>query len=309
MELAIEIRNLKKSFGGRSVVNGVTFDVPKGECFGLLGPNGAGKTTILRMLSGSTRVQEGELFMLGLSIQSSLREIKSRIGVVPQGDGLDPELTVFENLLIYSRYLGFQGLGAEDRIHELLKSVALDDRAEQLVDTLSGGLKRRLAFIRALLADPELLILDEPTAQLDPQARNWTWDFLRGERERGRTIIITTHDMTEAELLCDRVALISKGRLIDLETPKNLIEKYWGPEVIELKMNRTDIGYYSNRLRERKVEYQVFGDSILAKTTPEFTQGDLFKGFKSPLMAVRKPNLNDVFLKLTGTGLQEGESI
>jgi len=216
---------------------------------------------------------------------------------------------VFENLLIYSRYLGFQGLGAEDRIHELLKSVALDDRAEQLVDTLSGGLKRRLAFIRALLADPELLILDEPTAQLDPQARNWTWDFLRGERERGRTIIITTHDMTEAELLCDRVALISKGRLIDLETPKNLIEKYWGPEVIELKMNRTDIGYYSNRLRERKVEYQVFGDSILAKTTPEFTQGDLFKGFKSPLMAVRKPNLNDVFLKLTGTGLQEGESI
>jgi lipooligosaccharide transport system ATP-binding protein len=306
MELVIEIRNLKKSYGEQTVVKGVTFDVPKGQCFGLLGPNGAGKTTLLRMLSGSTRVQEGELFILGLSIQSSLREIKSRVGVVPQGDGLDPELTVFENLLVFSRYLGFKKTAAEDRIHELLKSVALDDRADQLVETLSGGMKRKLAFIRALLGDPELLILDEPTVSLDPQARMWAWNFLRSQREQGRTMILTTHNMEEAELLCQQVALINKGKLIELGTPQLLIEKHWGFEVVEFKVNSGDLAYYSNRLREKQVDYQVFGDSILARVNPELSETDLVKSFKSSSMSVRKPNLNDVFLKLTGSGLNEG---
>jgi lipooligosaccharide transport system ATP-binding protein len=205
VEVAVEIRNLKKHFADRKAVDGVTFDIQKGECFGLLGPNGAGKTTLLRLLSGSARIQEGELFILGLPIQTSLREIKSRIGVVPQGDGLDPELSVRENLKVFGSLFGLSGNVLDNRVQELLRMVFMEDRADDSVEHLSGGFKRRLSLVRALLNEPELMILDEPTVALDPQARFWVWDFLREQKKEKRvTQIITTHYMEEAEALCDR---------------------------------------------------------------------------------------------------------
>jgi lipooligosaccharide transport system ATP-binding protein len=303
---AVEIRNLKKSFGDRKAIDGITLEIKRGECFGLLGPNGAGKTTLLRLMSGSSRPQDGELFVLGLPLQSSLLEVKSRVGVVPQGDGLDPELSVRENLLMFATYFGLLVARMETRVHELLRMVALEDRSDELVESLSGGLKRRLAIIRSLLNDPELLILDEPTVALDPQARLWVWEFLREKKREGLTQIITTHYMEEAEALCDRIGLIHKGKLLDLGTPVEVIQRHWGRQVAEFAVERGDASYYSNRLKEKKMDYQLFGDRILVALAEGQTGQDVMNLVQSSRFTLRKPNLNDVFLKLTGFDLQQG---
>lgn len=300
MELAVEVRHLKKSYAERPAVAGVTFEINKQECFGLLGPNGAGKTTLLKMLSGLTSPTEGELFILGLAMASSLREIKARIGVVPQGDSLDLELTVHENLKIFGQYLGLKKVESTDRIYQLLKQVSLDERTEQVVETLSGGYRRRLAIIRALLNEPELLILDEPTVALDPQARAWTWDFLRKLKNQGCTLVLTTHYMEEAEALCDRVALMNHGVILDLGTPEDLILKYWGTQVLELQILNQNLSYYSDRLREKNLRFHVFGEQVVIRIDAGIDPVEILKNFEGLSFSIRKPNLNDVFLKLTG---------
>lgn len=308
MEFAVEIRHLQKSFQDRKAIDGVTLEIRKGECIGLLGPNGAGKTTLLRMLSGSARPDGGELFLLGLPVGTSIREIKNRIGVVPQGDGLDPELTVFENLQVFGSYFGMTGPALESRVQDLLRTAGLYDRRFDVVEHLSGGMKRRLAITRALLNEPSLLILDEPTVALDPQARLWVWGFLRELKKEGRTQVLTTHYMEEAEALCDRVGLLHKGKLLDLGTPAELIGRHWGREVVEFASSRADASYYAGRLRERKMSFQVIGERFLV-AMGEGQQGrDVLALVQSSRFTIRKPDLNDVFLKLTGSDLIQGEA-
>ena len=300
----LEIRNLTKSFGDRTAVGGFTFDVAKGECFGLLGPSGAGKTTLLKMLSGALKPQEGELFLLGLSMTSSLREIKSRIGVASQEHGLDLDLTAFENLLVYSRYFGLTRNAAEDRIRELMKVVKMDDRLHQVAESLTFPHQKRLALVRALLNDPDLLILDEPASLLNTQARSWTWDFIRRQKQEGRTLLLTTQDRVEAETVCDRVGLVHKGRLLVVGSPMDLIREHWGNKVVELTTTESERSYFLNRLKERKMDHHVFGSRILFRLQSE-TELDPMKSFHSSSLTVRKPDLNDVFLKLTDVDLRE----
>ena len=307
MELAVEIRNLKKDFGDRTVVNDLSIEIPKGECFGFLGPNGAGKTTLLRMLCGSARPQSGELFILGASIKTSLREIKSRMGVVPQGEGLDPELTVRENLRVFASYFGIPKNEIKALAEELLIKVGLEDRGDDVVEILSGGLKRRLALIRCVINNPELLVLDEPTVGLDPQARFWVWDFLREQKQNGKTLIFTTHYLEEAEALCDRIGLLHKGQLLDVGTPAAIVQKHWGKEVVEFIVPKSETSYYANRLEERKLQYQLMGDRFLVALAEGQSGQDLLSFVKSAHFSIRKPNLNDVFLKMTGAELAFGE--
>lgn len=307
MEFAVEIRNLKKSFQDRKAVDGVTFEVKSGECFGLIGPNGAGKTTLLRMLAGLASPTEGELFLLGLPVQTSIREIKSRIGVVPQGDGLDTELTVQENLQVFASYFAMDSKESLAQIRELLREIFLIERADEPVENLSGGLKRRLALARALVNEPEVLIMDEPTVALDPQARLWVWDFVRQQKEKKRTTILTTHYMEEAEALCDRIALIHRGHLLDIGTPDEVIRRHWGAQVVEFQAARHEMSYLENRLKEKNFTYQIRGNRFLIALGEDQQAQELFSLVKGSHFTARKPNLNDVFLSLAGTDLRNEE--
>src|ERR671916_1995963 len=226
-------RDLKKSYDGFEAVKGVDFEVHPGECFGFLGPNGAGKTTTMKMVYGAVIPTDGELDVAGLDIRRSEREIKRRIGVVPQENNLDDELKVRENLLVYGRYYDLPRKLALQRAEELLEFVELTERAESQVDTLSGGMKRRLLIARALINDPEIVVLDEPTTGLDPQARHLVWDRLRALAVEGKTLLLTTHYMEEASRLCDRLVIMEGGIIIAEGSPQELVEKYVSPQVLE----------------------------------------------------------------------------
>jgi len=309
MDIAIEIRNLKKKFGSRKALDGITLDIRQGECFGVLGPNGAGKTTLLSILSGAVKLEDGELFILGLPIQTSPREIKSRIGVVPQAEGLETDLSVRENLKIFASYFGLSGPQTENHIQDLLRSVSLDDRADEIVENLSGGLKRRLAIVRALLNDPEILVLDEPTVALDPSARYWVWDFLRERKRQNVTLVLTTHYMEEAEALCDRIGLMHKGKLLDMGTPKDVIERHWGKEIVDFIAHDKDGSfYYANRLKQENFAYQMMGQRFLIAVKEGQTGQEILALLRGAKVTLRKPDLNDVFMKLTGSELGEGEN-
>jgi len=303
-QAVVEARALRKFYGDVPVVDGVDLRVRPGECFGLLGPNGAGKTTTLRMLLGATPISGGELKVLGHTVSGQAREMRARIGVVPQQDNLDPDFTVIENLRVYASYFGLGGADIERRIAELLAFTALEGKAQAPINTLSGGMKRRLTLARALINDPDLLILDEPTTGLDPQARQLLWQRLRTLLSQGKTLILTTHYMEEAERLCDRVAVMDQGRILSEGSPAQLIRQHIEPHVVEVYGPEVEHWYQESgqRLADR-VEHA--GETVFCYSRDAHALLDDLSA-RPDLRYVHRPgNMEDVFLKLTGRDLRD----
>ena len=306
-EALIAARGLTKRFGDFAAVDGIDFEVRRGEVFGFLGPNGAGKTSTMRMIGCTSPRTGGTLSVMGMDPLDRAAEIKARIGVVPQTDNLDIELTVRENLEMYSRYFDVPRDTAKERIDELLDFVQLSERAKDKVEPLSGGMKRRLTIARALVNQPHLLLLDEPTTGLDPQARHLVWDRLYRLKQRGVTLVVTTHYMDEAEQLCDRLVVMDNAKIVAEGSPRDLIARYSTREVLELRL--------SDELRERakatidghaeRVEW--LPDRVLLYTeSGETTLSAITDGGIHPDSAlVRRAGLEDVFLTLTGRSLIE----
>jgi lipooligosaccharide transport system ATP-binding protein len=300
----LHVASLRKSYDGAEVVAGLDLDIEPGVCFGLLGPNGAGKTTTLRLCLGLTEPDSGEITMLGYAVPEHAREARSRIGVVPQLDNLDPDFTVRENLVVYGRYFGIAKRELEARIPSLLEFAGLTAREHSRIQTLSGGMKRRLTLARALVNDPQLIFLDEPSTGLDPQARHLIWERLRKLTSEGRTIVLTTHFMDEAERLCDRVAVIDHGRKIAEGAPRELIAQHIEPQVVEVFGDGADawatrVGRALSERCERTGEtvfcYTHDADALVHELDRE-----------SALRYLHRPaNLEDVFLKLTGRELRD----
>lgn len=305
--LALEARGLTKMFGDFRALNGVSLEIYPGECFGLLGPNGAGKSTTLKMIYGHTMPTTGELFVMGMNVRDSGREIRARMGVLPQDEGLDNELTVLENLLVFSRYFGIDPAIAKSRALDLLKMIRLDERLDYPVENLSGGYRRRLALARSLVNHPDLLILDEPTVGLDPQVRHWIWGFVQKIKEQQKTVILTTHYMEEAEYLCDRLAIMDQGKILAIGTPRELVDKHLGAFVVEFEAGPDEIGYFLNRLKEKGLRYFVVSDQVYVPFNDENSARQMVDQIKSRRIALRKGTLSDVFLSLAGHDLSEGQ--
>ena len=296
--------NLRKSNGELKVVAGVDIAIEKGECFGLLGPNGAGKTTTLRLLLGLIDPDAGEIHMLGHDVPKQARAARLRVGVVPQMDNLDPDFTVHENFMTYGRYFGLRDAEIKARIPALLDFAGLANRTDAKIQTLSGGMKRRLTLARALVNDPDLIFLDEPTTGLDPQARHLMWQGLRRLLSQGKTIILTTHFMEEAERLCDRLTILDRGHVIATGSPRELIAQHIEPSVMELYGEQVAAWgqQFADDLCER---HEVVGETLFCYSC----DGDaLTQNLKSQthLRYLHRPaNLEDVFLKLTGRDLRD----
>ena len=305
-EVLVSARGLTKRFGGFTAVDGIDFDLYRGEAFGFLGPNGAGKSSTMRMIGCVSPPTDGELTILGGDPVRDGAAIRARLGVVPQEDTLDVELTVGENLLVYGRYFGLPKKLIRERADQLLEFVQLTDRKADKVDPLSGGMKRRLTIARSLINDPDILILDEPTTGLDPQARHVVWDRLYRLKQRGVTLILTTHYMDEAEQLCDRLVVMDHAKIVAAGTPRELIETYSTPEVLELRFapDRHEQAaekikdLYTERIEataDRIVLYVADGDEALNRVRG--------LGLEPVSAFVRRSTLEDVFLHLTGRRL------
>jgi len=306
-EALVRARKLTKRFGGFTAVDGIDFDVRPAEAFGFLGPNGAGKTSTMRMIACASPVTDGELSVIGMNPATQAREIKARLGVVPQTDNLDTELTVRENLEMYARYFDIPGSVARSRADELLEFVQLDERANDQVEPLSGGMKRRLTIARALINEPELVIFDEPTTGLDPQARHLLWDRLYRLKQRGATLIITTHYMDEAEQLCDRLVVMDKARIVAEGSPLELIERYSTREVLELRFGDAERASLDGRLEGLAERIEVLPDRTLLYTDDGEKALDEVhrRNIAVQSALVRRSSLEDVFLSLTGRSLVE----
>ncbi len=296
--------NLRKSYGNQVVVDGVNISLSRGECFGLLGPNGAGKTTTLRLLLGLITPDEGELQLLDHAVPRHAREARVRVGVVPQIDNLDPDFTVAENLLVYGRYFGMKDSEIEARLPELLEFANLTQKRDVKVPTLSGGMKRRLTLARALVNDPDVIFLDEPTTGLDPQARHLIWQRLRELTARGKTLLLTTHFMDEAERLCHRLAVMDNGRIISAGSPRDLIAQNIEPQVVEVFGEHAAVWAQGHAARHAQ-RFEVSGESVFCYVTD--AQPLLHELQQHPeLRYLHRPaNLEDVFLKLTGREMRE----
>lgn len=303
---AASAHNLVKRYGTRVAVDHISFEIVTGQCFGLLGPNGAGKSTTMRMLCCLTSRDEGQLEVLGRDPDREPRALKQRLGVVAQDINLDLELTVRENLLIYARYFALSRARAHAQADELLEFVRLQERANEPVDSLSGGLQRRLQIARALVNDPDLVLLDEPTTGLDPQARHAVWERLRELRQRGVTVVLTTHNMDEAEQLCDRIVVMDEGRIIRDGPPAELVHNDVGREVLELRMSADD-RFRLGQLHLPAANIQVDGDLVqLSGADAEALHEALRRaGIAGELQAARRATLEDVFLRLTGRRLRD----
>ena len=300
-------RGLTKSFGDFVAVDHVDFLVRRGEVFGFLGPNGAGKTSTMRMVSCLSPVSGGELSVLGMDSGASGPAIRARLGLVPQEDTLDLELSVRDNLYLYGRYFDIPRREVRDRVERLLEFAHLVEKAEEEVDTLSGGMKRRLTIARALISEPELVILDEPTTGLDPQARHLLWDRLYRLKQEGVTLIITTHYMDEAEQLCDRLVVMDKGKIVASGSPRQLIEAYSTREVAELRFGVDENAAVASKLTELAERVEVLPDRVLLYTEDgdEAVQAAHRLGLRPEASLVRRSSLEDVFLRLTGRSLVE----
>jgi lipooligosaccharide transport system ATP-binding protein len=305
MKPAILARNLTKRFGDLVAVDGVDFDVGVGECFGLLGPNGAGKTTTVRMIHAFTPITAGDLVVLGLRVDYEPVAVKRRLGVVPQEENLDPDLTPWENLMVFARYFDIPRAEAQRRAADLLEFVELTSRAASPLDELSGGMKRRLLIARALLNQPELLILDEPTTGLDPQARHLVWQRLRALKAQGVTQVLTTHYMEEASQLCDRVALMDAGRILRLGRPADLIRAEVGEEVIEIRGDEALHRAVVAALDGKSLRWEQAGDTLYLYCTDGRALLPTLSTLKPPHLLHRPASLEDLFLKLAGRRLQE----
>jgi lipooligosaccharide transport system ATP-binding protein len=306
-DVLIHARELTKRFGDFTAVDGVDFDVHVGEAFGFLGPNGAGKTSTMRMIACISPVTDGALSVVGMNPSKDGTRIKSRIGVVPQEDNLDVELTVMENLLMYARYFDIPGPVARARADELLEFVQLTERAKDQVDPLSGGMKRRLTIARALINEPDLLLLDEPTTGLDPQARHLVWDRLYRLKSRGVTLVITTHYMDEAEQLCDRLVVMDHAKIVASGSPRELIEQYSTREVLELRLTDAVRDTLDGRLDDLADRVEELPDRILlyAPDGEQALEGVHARQIPIESALVRRSTLEDVFLRLTGRSLIE----
>ena len=297
-------RGLRKSYGGRQVVAGVDLELVRGECFGLLGPNGAGKTTTLRMLLGLVRPDAGEITVLGQPVPLAAREARIRVGVVPQIDNLDPDFTVRENLLVYSRYFGLRDSEVAERIPRLLEFAALETRADSRIQELSGGMKRRLVLARALVNDPELIFLDEPTTGLDPQARHQMWEKLRALLRQGRTILLTTHFMDEAERLCDRLQIIDHGTRLAEGAPRALIAEHIEPEVVEVYGEDLQ-PWFESEGKRLSTRAELHGETAFCYLQDPAPLVASLRSQPNLRFMHRRANLEDLFLKLTGREMRE----
>jgi len=300
--VVVRARDVRKVFGEREVVCGLNFDVPQGICFGILGPNGAGKTTLMRMLVGLSPVSSGEYSLFGQDVADAA--LHHRIGVVPQQDNLDPDFSVFKNLMVYANYFSIDKDTAQKRAFELLEFASLSARANDGVMSLSGGMRRRLMIARSLVNDPDLVVLDEPTTGLDPQARHLIWQRLRSLKTRGKTLILTTHYMEEAAELCDDIMVLDHGKILDRGTPRELINRHVEPEVVAIRGLNTEA---DTKLlcADLDVRFEQVGDtwfcymqdarSLVARCAED-----------ASLTFIHRPaSLEDVFLKLTGRDLRE----
>jgi len=306
-EPLIYAHGLTKRFAKLVAVDGINFAVAPGEAFGFLGPNGAGKTSTMRMIACVSPRSDGELKVLGMDPDQSGSKIRSRIGVVPQLDTLDNELSIEENLLIYGRYFDIPTKEIRERSNELIDFVQLQERRKDIVDNLSGGMKRRLTIARALINEPDLVLLDEPTTGLDPQARHLVWDRLYRLKQQGTTLVLTTHYMDEAEQLCDRLVVMDKAKIVAEGSPRQLIEQYVTREVLELRFpagvqdtldGKLDgIGERIEKLPDRVLVYAADGEEAAATAHA--------RGLRPETSLVRRSSLEDVFLRLTGRSLIE----
>ena len=306
-EVLVYARGLTKRFAAFTAVDAIDFDVHVGEAFGFLGPNGAGKTSTMRMIACSSPVTDGELTVINMDPRTQARQIKARLGVVPQIDNLDQELTVRENLEMYARYFDIPGSVARARAAELLDFVQLTERAKDQVEPLSGGMKRRLTIARALINEPEVVILDEPTTGLDPQARHLLWERLYRLKQRGATLIITTHYMDEAEQLCDRLVVMDKAKIVAEGSPRELIDRYSTREVLELRLPDSVRDRLDGRLDGMADRVEVLPDRVLLYTDDGERSLEQVHQREIPVESalVRRSSLEDVFLRLTGRSLIE----
>ena len=303
MSAALYAKGLRKSYGGQEVVCGIDLSVAPGECFGLLGPNGAGKTTTLKLCLGLTDPDAGEIRLLGHDVPLRAREARARVGVVPQFDNLDPDFSVAENLVVYGRYFGLKVRDIEPRIPQLLEFAGLAGRAGSKIQTLSGGMKRRLTLARALVNDPQLLFMDEPTTGLDPQARHLIWERLRRLTQEGRTLLLTTHFMEEAERLCARLAIMDRGRIIAEGSPRELIARHIEAQVVEV--HGPGIEAWTERARALALRTERAGDTVFCYAQDVEPVIASLRGQQELVYLHRPANLEDVFLKLTGRDLRD----
>ena len=304
-ELVIRAKGLRKTYGEFVAVAGIDFEVKRGEAFGLLGPNGAGKSTTMRMITSTLQRTEGELQILGKDPDKFGPEIRAHLGVVPQADNLDRQLTVWENILVYGRYFGLSRKFLKNKIDELLAFAQLEDKRNVKSEELSGGMKRRLTIARGLVNEPEILLLDEPTTGLDPQARHVLWDRLFRLKELGVTLVLTTHYMDEAEQLCDRLIVMDKGQIMAEGSPAQLIKDYSSKEVLEVRFGSSGNAEAAKKLQKVGDRIEVLPDRILIYSeNGEKVLEQLTKmGLKPVTSLVRRSSLEDVFLRLTGRTL------
>ncbi|NMB77496.1 MAG: ABC transporter ATP-binding protein [Methanomicrobiales archaeon] len=299
----IEADNLHKTYSGTVAVDGIRFSVRKGEIYGFLGPNGAGKTTTMKMITCISPRSSGSLTVLGMDPEEHPAEIKARLGVVPQETNLDPDFSCHANLTTYARYFDIPPETAEKKADELLEFVQLQDKRDAPVDKLSGGMKRRLILARALVNAPEILILDEPTIGLDPQARHLIWDRLKLLRAQGNTVVLTTHYLDEAARLCDRLVIMDNGKILIEGAPADLVLEHVGKEIVEVEKNDE----IAACIRTMNVPFEIFGDTIQIITqNAHETARILLDQCRPKKLLTRPATLEDLFLKLTGRSLREG---
>ncbi len=306
-QAVITASSLVKKYKDFAAVDGISFEVAPGESFGLLGPNGAGKSTTMRMVGAVSTRTSGDLSILGLDPDQHGPEIRAQLGVVPQADNLDAELRVRDNLIVYGRYFGIPRRQVAKRADELLEFAQLSDRAKSRVDDLSGGMKRRLTIARALVNDPRILLLDEPTTGLDPQARHILWDRLFRLKEQGTTLVLTTHYMDEAEQLCDRLVVVDKGAIMAEGSPAALIRQYSTREVVEVRFGSDRNAEVAQQLAGLGDRIEVLPDRILIYSdNGEAVLAEIVRRGLDPITSlVRRSSLEDVFLRLTGRSLIE----
>jgi lipooligosaccharide transport system ATP-binding protein len=301
----IEAHNLVKKYGDLTAVDGIDFSIQEGEVFGFLGPNGAGKTTTMKMIYCFIQPTSGKLAVSGINVTENPRQIKSVLGVVPQDNNLDPDLTVYGNLIAYSRYFKLSKSVAKKRTEELLELMQLSEKRKVVIDELSGGMRRRLVIARGLINNPRILILDEPTVGLDPQARHLIWQKVRQFKSQGITIILTTHYMDEAAYLCDRLVIMNQGKILAEGKPEELISQHVGEEVVELKgIHESEAATVSSRFKD-KYHLEHFGDSLYIFTQDGKSILSSLAEIKADKIIHRDADLEDVFLKLTGRSLIE----
>ena len=303
-EILVKAENLTKKYEDLTAVDSISFEIYKGENFGFLGPNGAGKTTTMKMMQAVSPITSGKLTLADLDVTKKGRQIKCIVGVAPQDDNLDPDFTVFQNLIVYARYFDVPKEKATTKAEELLKFMQLEEKRDVIITALSGGMRRRLILARALMNEPQILILDEPTTGLDPQARHLIWTKIRNLKKQGVTVILTTHYMDEAAQLCDRIIIMDHGKIIEKGKPAELVKKHVGEEVLEVLYSNEAMECLKQYFPDARIEVvdekiHVFANKprgVLAKALEKVS----FKG-----AVIRDSNLEDVFLKLAGRSLKD----